>query len=299
MSRNFYKKFLLLIVFMDKFSGLTLTSRFHNKCSHCSKCCCDEEAIILSPVDLYKLSIYSQKDVPSVIQDMCLTGVHRKHKIPLISLKREANNCIYKDEENKCSLGEAIPYQCSIYPLIKEYKITQDKFVFKKSFNRKCNKLNKVTSLEVIENFLNQKDKKLREASDNWYKAFSELINISSQDNNSIQSFHKDILSEFNRAIFFILYKSIQTSSSLECFLGEIDEKYEIAKLALIDAKDLNHQYNLLKKKHISFFTRKRKKVEIEKYLEQQYLQKALVSYKTKYQCTDLQEIKSQKLFFK
>lgn len=237
---------------------LLINSTFHNRCRYCDKCCHSEKIIIVSPVDLYL--IHSNTRGFNFDDSFMITQKY-SDKFPLVTLKRTNGNCVYINKDGECNLGEAKPHQCSILPIAKKLVMPQDEFRYYYSSAQKCINRKKVSSIEIVDSFLNNKCNTYEKASDNWYRAYYKLTNLCGGFNNLINKLHPTILAKLQDILINVLYKSISEISTNDieeaCLL--LDEKYMIAQLVISEAEIIQNHIESLVKEIIPIWRRKNK----------------------------------------
>lgn len=96
--------------------GLDDTFKFH--CTQCGKCCLFREDIILSPMDIYKISKELSLTPHEFVDQFCSMHIGDTSRIPIIMLKpvgKDLRCPLLKN--NKCSVHKAKPSVCALYPL--------------------------------------------------------------------------------------------------------------------------------------------------------------------------------------
>lgn len=286
---------------MDK-SRLTKKDMFHNRCKFCNKCCRKGDSLVLSPIDLYRVAKHTGQSISDFIDNNCIIGNYSNSKVPLVALEFVDEYCIYRGSNGECGLGDAKPYQCDTHPLIKELESSTNEFIYETSYKTRCTtKDPKITSIEVVEDYLARVDETLERASDEWFLAYNELSNPNgSRLIDFFNNLHFKIQDELYKTLTYILYESISSiqDTSLEEFLTRLSEQYQIAKLAILEADRVNSHYLELKEKSTPLLATKRKLKKIDTHIENTFLKEALDSYKEKYKINDLEEIKSTDIEF-
>lgn len=88
-------------------------------CSGCGGCCRGREDIVLSGYDLYRICGRLQLPPAVVIRGYCRHYTGQSSRLPVVRLqplRREHNNCPFL-YQNKCSIHDAAPLVCALYPL--------------------------------------------------------------------------------------------------------------------------------------------------------------------------------------
>lgn len=111
---------------------LSLTNRYQgndmvkiacNNCQGCSDCCRDMEAtIVLDPYDIFRLTNFLNKSFESLIGNGVELKVVDGLILPLLSMENEAGCCAFLNEEGRCSVHEARPGICRLFPLGRIYE---------------------------------------------------------------------------------------------------------------------------------------------------------------------------------
>lgn len=101
---------------------------FRFGCKQCGKCCINREDILLTPKDLYKLAAFMGKKIDEVVAKYCETYLGQSSRIPIVRLKPQGSikRCpLLKDR--RCSVHQAKPVVCAMYPVGRFFQIEQDK----------------------------------------------------------------------------------------------------------------------------------------------------------------------------
>ena len=101
----------------QKFMGLESTFKF--KCRRCGKCCKNQNTILFSPKDVFKIAKKIGKSPSSVIRDYTEVYIGPQSRIPVVHLLMQGkkNACPFLTEEGRCSIHDAKPTVCALYPL--------------------------------------------------------------------------------------------------------------------------------------------------------------------------------------
>ena len=103
----------------DDFPPLALGDTFSFSCRGCGGCCKDRQDIVLSGYDLYRLCARLQLPPELVLNAFCRVYTGKVSLLPVARLQpREdsGNNCPFLFN-NRCSVHEAKPLVCALYPL--------------------------------------------------------------------------------------------------------------------------------------------------------------------------------------
>ena len=103
----------------DDFTPIGLEEPFGFVCQGCADCCKGRQDIVLSGYDLYRLCRRLSLPPELVINGFCRLYMGSLSLLPVVRLrprKDSGNNCpfLYK---NRCSVHEARPLVCALYPL--------------------------------------------------------------------------------------------------------------------------------------------------------------------------------------
>ena len=136
-------------------NALDLNDQFEFKCDCCGKCCENRTDILLSALDLYRISKYLARDISYVIKRYCLVSIGTTSKVPIILLKPVGKklSCPFL-RNRKCSIHKAKPTVCELFPLGRFTVITEDKKKMQ-YFNQNpgCGKVGcKLTVKDLIKN---------------------------------------------------------------------------------------------------------------------------------------------------
>jgi len=96
--------------------GVDDTFQFH--CTQCGKCCVTREDILLNPRDMYRISKFLKITPHELLEKHCETYIGGDSRMPIIRLKPigKTKRCPFLTD-SKCSIQEAKPAVCAIYPL--------------------------------------------------------------------------------------------------------------------------------------------------------------------------------------
>lgn len=157
---------------------LELDDQFEFKCDCCGKCCENRTDIILSALDLYRISKCLSKDIRYVIDRYCIVNIGRTSKVPIVLLKPVGEKLACPFLKNrKCSIHEAKPTVCELFPLGRFTIVEENKGKRTEYFNQnsKCGKKGHLQSVrEWIKDLA-----AYEEASQIWTEILSEWIIMS------------------------------------------------------------------------------------------------------------------------
>ena len=100
--------------------------RFH--CKQCGKCCINREDILLNPKDLYNISKELGLAPRDTIAHYCEVYLGQNSRIPIVRLKPRGSikRCpLLRDR--KCSVHNAKPTVCALFPLGRSIKLDAKK----------------------------------------------------------------------------------------------------------------------------------------------------------------------------
>lgn len=103
----------------DDFPPLALGDTFSFSCRGCGGCCKDRQDIVLSGYDLYRLCARLQLPPELVLNAFCRVYTGKVSLLPVARLQpreESGNNCPFLFN-NRCSVHEAKPLVCALYPL--------------------------------------------------------------------------------------------------------------------------------------------------------------------------------------
>ena len=98
---------------------MDLDSTFRFKCRRCGKCCKNQNTILFSPWDVFRIGKKIGKSPSAVIKDYTEVYVGPQSRIPVVHLlmQRKKNACPFLTEEGHCSVHDVKPTVCALYPL--------------------------------------------------------------------------------------------------------------------------------------------------------------------------------------
>lgn len=101
---------------------LTRDQLFSFACKGCGDCCRGREDIVLSGYDLYRIAKRLNLPPRIVASSFCRSYVGKESLLPVLRLaprKDAGNNCPFL-YQNRCSIHDAKPLACALYPLAQE-----------------------------------------------------------------------------------------------------------------------------------------------------------------------------------
>lgn len=98
---------------------MDLDTTFRFKCRKCGKCCKNQDMILFTPKDLFKISRKLEKPIQAIIDSYTEVYIGPQSKIPLIHLlmKGPKNACPFLGADSRCSIHDSKPVICALYPL--------------------------------------------------------------------------------------------------------------------------------------------------------------------------------------
>ena len=98
---------------------MDLDSTFKFKCRRCGKCCKNQNTILFSPWDVFRIGKKIGKSPSAVIKDYTEVYIGPQSRIPVVHLLMQGrkNACPFLTEEGHCSVHDVKPTVCALYPL--------------------------------------------------------------------------------------------------------------------------------------------------------------------------------------
>ncbi len=94
-------------------------------CVGCSQCCKGMgNSIVLSPLDIYRLTTFSGKSFEELLQKEIELQVQEGVILPNLRMVGEQEQCAFLDENGRCRIHEARPDICRLFPLGRYYDET-------------------------------------------------------------------------------------------------------------------------------------------------------------------------------
>ena len=107
--------------------GLDDTFQFH--CTRCGMCCLNREDIILSPMDIYKMSKELGLTPTQFFAEYCQTHIGDNSRMPIIRLQPVGDELRCPLLKNhKCSVHKVKPAVCALYPLGRYIALGKDDY---------------------------------------------------------------------------------------------------------------------------------------------------------------------------
>lgn len=96
--------------------GIDEPFKFH--CTQCGKCCINQNDIILTPMDLFRIAKKFECSMEEVLDEYCDTYIGHDSRIPVVWLKPQGsmNHCPFL-QDNKCSIHDVKPARCAMFPI--------------------------------------------------------------------------------------------------------------------------------------------------------------------------------------
>lgn len=99
---------------------LTKKDSFEFGCNQCGECCRNrdnENAIMLTPLDVYKISKYLNITTVEFIEKYCYGYCGDNSKFPIVILKTKVYRGVCVFSKGKCSIHPVKPAVCALFPL--------------------------------------------------------------------------------------------------------------------------------------------------------------------------------------
>lgn len=93
------------------------------ECAGCSSCCHDMgSSIVLDPYDVYRLTRASGWSFEQMLEYCLELNVVDGVILPNLKMNEEGNQCTFLNEEGRCSIHDARPGICRLFPLGRIYE---------------------------------------------------------------------------------------------------------------------------------------------------------------------------------
>lgn len=225
-----------------------LDDKFRFSCKQCGKCCTERADIILSPLDLFRAAKKLNLSPMEFVQTYCDKYIGDTSKMVIIRLKpRGSNSRCPMLKERKCSIHDAKPAVCAMFPIGRSFQIDLRKTVEEQMsvdriqfiFNgTHCGNAEEHTVREWLESFgIPIRDEFFVE----WHKLVSEVGNVM-KNCQTIPISEKDIEIMYI-AIYYLMYLKYDTNQEfMSQFLKNCAEVREVLykKIGVNDRRD-NH----------------------------------------------------------
>lgn len=98
---------------------MDLDSSFKFKCRKCGKCYKNQNTILFSPWDVFRIGKKIRKTPSAVVKDYTEVYIGSQSRIPVVHLlmRGKKNACPFLTEEGHCSVHNVKPTVCALYPL--------------------------------------------------------------------------------------------------------------------------------------------------------------------------------------
>lgn len=133
-----------------------------NQCQGCFACCCGMgTSIVLDPLDVHKLTTYLNTSMERLLAGALELNVVDGIILPNLSMKGEKEACSFLNSEGRCSIHEARPGICRLFPLGRVYdNQTFYYFLQVKECEKNCTKVKvkkwlDIPDLKAYEEYIN------------------------------------------------------------------------------------------------------------------------------------------------
>lgn len=93
-----------------------------NQCQGCSACCSKMgTSIVLDPLDVHQLTVYLRRSLNELLLSAVELNVVDGIILPNLSMKGPKEACSFLNEEGRCSIHDARPGICRLFPLGRIY----------------------------------------------------------------------------------------------------------------------------------------------------------------------------------
>lgn len=98
---------------------MDLDATFRFKCRKCGRCCKNQDMILFTPNDIFKIAKRLGKPIQIIINDYAEVFIGPQSKIPLIHLLMQGpkNACPFLGADSRCTIHDSKPVICALYPL--------------------------------------------------------------------------------------------------------------------------------------------------------------------------------------
>jgi hypothetical protein len=100
-------------------------------CNQCGKCCRNREDVLLTPLDLFKISKHLKMQISEVLEKYCETYKGENSKMPIVRIKPKAyqQTCPFL-KKGICLIQPAKPAVCALFPLGRMTNFETNEFVY-------------------------------------------------------------------------------------------------------------------------------------------------------------------------
>lgn len=94
-----------------------------NDCKGCSECCSGmSDSIVLDPYDVHRLTGFLNRSFESMIGEGIALQVVDGLVLPVIDMNNDRQQCVFLNEEGRCSVHPVRPGICRLFPLGRVYE---------------------------------------------------------------------------------------------------------------------------------------------------------------------------------
>jgi hypothetical protein len=169
-------------------------------CNQCGECCKEREDILLTPLDLFKITKYLKKSIEEVLNQYCEFYEGETSKLPVVRIKPKEyrRTCPFLNK-GKCIVQAQKPACCALFPIGRMTNMETGEFIYFKQPISCGSKNQTQTVRQWLEEFSVLEEEKITIL---WHKNMGVLSEILRKVYEKFNFNHDDI----NTMLFLNLY---------------------------------------------------------------------------------------------
>lgn len=177
---------------------------FSFKCSECGKCCRNREDIILTPLDLFKMSKHLNLSNAEFINQYCDYYVGDSSRLPILRLRpREYRKTCPLNNKGLCIVHKVKPIVCALFPLARFTSKETENFQYALQPVECGSRSESHTVREWLESFNIVAEESLSKL---WHERMFEIIGKTDQIMQLIGEPEGDAFEAFYTLLFNLMY---------------------------------------------------------------------------------------------
>lgn len=218
---------------MTNLMGLDDTFNFH--CTACGKCCHYREDILLSPLDLFRISTYLKRQPIEIFARYCEVYEGSSTHFPIVRLLPTPpdQRCPFL-RGKKCAIHAAKPTICFLFPLARVFQPGENETKYYRLPDVACGNENRtVTVREWIGTNYNEEYEECGKLWSDFLCFYSNAMHL------KWPKLSKDIQDEILSTAFLLLYLSCDTRTSFAPQLRQMLSRFTAFLATKIDLSDI------------------------------------------------------------
>ena len=222
---------------------LDLENTLPFSCKSCGKCCKNRQDLILTPYDVFRLARYLMRETGEIIKTYCEVFEGRDSHMPVVRIlpRPPENSCPFL-RNRKCSVHQAKPILCRVYPIAKVHVFEQKSGYYLGDIP-KCMRTDKQTT--VRDWVGDAASDESNAAAAEWTKSLPRIIQPFHEKLKSFSLNERNQIFEAMFAHLYLLYDTKQDfapqlKQNVDNLCSHLEEKFDIN----YSKGDVNHENN-------------------------------------------------------